>query len=174
VNVVRAIMWLLSLIVVVAPIIYAMDNYGWNIQALVMPSYSPPKIDFHMEFSSIRFENRQLFAVFRLSNLGEVKIIFEALNATVYGPDGKALAQAMLDKPVISQPNSTEPLILKASFDEAAFKNLLSYFEDRDHVSVEIRGMVSTRIFGSKVTAPISTSFEVSLADIRRVAEVVA
>ena len=162
-------MWLLSLIVVVAPTIYAMSNYEWNIQALVMPSYSPPKIDFHTGFSDIRFEDKQLFAVFRLSNLGEVKIIFEALDTVVYGPGGKALAQAVLDKPIISQTNSTETLILKVSFDETAFKNLLSYFKGRDRVSIEIRGIVSTRILGSKITTPISTSFEIGLADIRRV-----
>jgi LEA14-like dessication related protein len=109
-------MWLFSLIMVIAPIIYGINSCGWNIQAFVTPSYSPPKIDFHVEFSGLRFEDKQLLAIFKLTNLGEVRIVFDALNATVYGPDGEALAPAILYKPVVSQPNSTEALILKVGF----------------------------------------------------------
>jgi hypothetical protein len=99
-------MWLLSLIIVVAPIIYGMSSCGWSIQAFVTPSYSPPNIDFPIESSGLRFEDKQLLVIFRVTNLGEVKIVFEALNVTVYGPDGEALAPAILYKPVVSQPNS--------------------------------------------------------------------
>ena len=159
-------MWLLSVIIVVAPIIYGMSSCGWSIQAFVTPSYSPPKIDFHVESSGLRFEDKQLLAIFKLTNLGEVRIVFDALNATVYGPDGEALAPAILYKPVVSQPNSTETLILKVGFDEAALRKLPSYFEGRERVDFEVKGVASIHVFASKVTAPLSTSFEVSLTDI--------
>jgi hypothetical protein len=35
--------------------------------------------------------------------------VLEGLNAEVYGPDGKALAPASLDKAVVSIPGSTQP-----------------------------------------------------------------
>jgi LEA14-like dessication related protein len=168
-GVVKALTLLLSIAVVFAPIVYALNKYEWNIQALVTPSYSPPKVDFHMEPSRVKFESGQLFAAFKLTNLGEVEVMFEGLNATVYGPDGVALAPATLDKAVPLPPNSTETLTMKVNVDEAALNRLMSYFiEGRDHINVEVEGEASIRVFGSKVTAPISASFEVSLADIGR------
>jgi LEA14-like dessication related protein len=168
-GVVKAVVWLLSLAVVVAPVVYALNKYEWNIQALVTPSYSPPKVDFHMEPSRVKFESGQLFAAFKLTNLGEVEVVFESLNATAYGPDGKALAPATLDKAVALPPNSTQTLTLKVSLDEATLNRLISYFtEGRDRINVEVEGEASIRVFGSKVAAPISASFEISLADIGR------
>jgi LEA14-like dessication related protein len=104
---------------------------------------------------------------FKLTNLGEVKVVFEGFNAEAYGPDGKAFAPAALDKPVTSQPGSTEILTLKVEVGEAALSRFASYLmEGRDRIRVEVRGESIIRVFGSKVTAPLSTSFEISLADI--------
>jgi LEA14-like dessication related protein len=166
-GIVKAVTLLLSLVVAVAPLIYALNKYEWNIQALATPSYSPPKVDFNMKPSSIKFDGRQLYASFKLSNLGEVKIVFESLNATAYGPDGKTLAPATLDKAAALPPNSTETITLKVNFDETALNRLISYFkEGRDSVNVEVRGEASIRVFSSKIAAPISASFKISLADI--------
>jgi hypothetical protein len=38
--------------------------------------------------------------------------------------------------------------------------------EGKDRISIEVRGEAVIRVFGSKVTAPLSTSFEIGLADI--------
>jgi LEA14-like dessication related protein len=169
IGVVKALTLLLSIAVVFAPIVYALSKYEWDIQALVTPFYSPPKVDFHMEPSRVKFESGQLFAAFKLTNLGEVKVVFESLNATAYDPDGKALAPATLDKAVALPPNSTQTLTLKVNVDEAALNRLISYFiEGRDRINVEVEGEASIRVFGSKVAAPISASFEISLADIGR------
>ena len=167
-GVVKAVLWLLSLVMIVAPIIYALNLYGWNIQALVTPSYSPPKVDFRLEPLGVKFEGGVLDAALKLSNLGEVEVVFEGLDATAYGPDGKALAPAALGKTVTLSQNTTETLDLKISVDEAALNKLISYLEERGSVNVEVKGEASIRVFGSKVTAPISASFKVSSADIGR------
>jgi len=88
---VKALMLLLSASAVLVPIVYGLAIYGWELQ------------------TGIRFERGQLFAEFKLTNLGEVKVVLEGLNAEVYGPDGKALAPASLDKAVVSIPGSTQP-----------------------------------------------------------------
>jgi LEA14-like dessication related protein len=168
-RVVKALMLLISTAAAAAPIFYALNEYGGNIQALVMPSYIPPKIDFRMEPSGVRFEGRQLLASFRLTNLGEVRLVFEGLNGTAYGPDGKALASASLDRAVSLPPNSTEVLMLKISLDGEALKRLVRYFEGRESIKVEVRGEASMLVFGSKVKAPISASFEIGLADVRAI-----
>jgi len=167
-GVVKTVLWLLSLAVVFAPIIYALNLYEWNVQALVMPSYSPPKLDFRLEPLGVKFEGGELHAALKLSNLGEVEVVFEGLDATAYGPDGKALAPAALGKTVTLSQNTTETLDLKISVDEAALNKLISYLEERGSVNVEVKGEASIRVFGSKVTAPISASFKVSSADIGR------
>jgi LEA14-like dessication related protein len=162
-------MLLLSASTVLLPIIYGLTVYGWNIQAMIMPSYSPPKIDFRLEPSGTRFERGQLLAEFKLTNLGEVKVVLEGLSAEVYGPDGKALAPASLDKAVVSIPGSTQTLTLKVEVNEAAFSKIASYFmEGRDRINIEVRGNAMLRVFGSKVTAPVSSSFELNLKDILR------
>jgi hypothetical protein len=167
-GVVKAVLWLLSLAVVITPIVYALNLYGWDIQALVAPSYSPPRVDFRLEPLGVKFENGVLDAALKLSNLGEVEVVFEGLNATAYGPDGKALAPAALGKTVVLPQNSTETLNLKISLDEAALNRLISYLEGRVSVRVEVKGEASMRVFGSKVVAPLSASFKVGSADIGR------
>ena len=167
-GVVKAVLLLLSLVVVVAPILYALNLYEWNIQALVAPSYSPPKVDFRLEPVGVKFEGGELVAAFKLTNLGEVKVVFEDLDAIAYGPDGKALAPAVLGKTVTLPQNSVETLDLKISVDDAALNKLVSYLEGQKSVNIEVRGEASIRVFGSEVTAPISVSFKIGSADIGR------
>jgi hypothetical protein len=116
---VKALMLLLSASAVLVPIVYGLAIYGWNVQAMVVPLYTPPKIDSRLEPSGIIFERGQLLAEFKLTNLGEVKVVLEGLNAEFYGPDGKALAPASLDKVVVSIPGSTQTLTLKVEVNEA-------------------------------------------------------
>jgi LEA14-like dessication related protein len=166
---VKALMLLLSASAVLVPIVYGLAIYGWNLQAMVVPLYTPPKIDSRLEPSGIRFERGQLFAGFKLTNLGEVKVVLEGLNAEVYGPDGKALAPASLDKAVVSLPGSAQTLTLKVEVNEATLSEIASYFmEGRDRINIEVRGNAVLRVFGSRVTAPVSSSFELKLKDILR------
>jgi LEA14-like dessication related protein len=164
-SAVKAITLLLSASLVLVPIIYALNEYNWDVQALITPSYTPPKVDFRMEPSGVKLEGGQLRATFKLINLGEVEVIFESLNAAAYGPDGQALASATLDKGVVSHPNSTEVLILNV--DKAALNKLMPYFKDRDRIKIEVKGEALVRVFGSKVIVPISLPFEISLTDIK-------
>jgi hypothetical protein len=81
IGVVRALTLLLSAFAAVLPIIYGLGIHGWNIQAMVTPLYNPPKIDFRLEPSGLRFDGRYIYAEFKLTNLGEVKVVFEGFNA---------------------------------------------------------------------------------------------
>jgi len=136
---------------------------------MVVPLYTPPKIDSRLEPSGIRLDRGQLLAEFKLTNLGEVKVVLEGLNAEVYGPDGKALTPASMDKAVVSIPGSTQTLTLKVEVNEATLSRIASYFmEGRDRIYIEVRGNAILRVFGSRVTAPISSSFELNLKDILR------
>ncbi|MBO3754890.1 MAG: hypothetical protein FGF53_08475 [Candidatus Brockarchaeota archaeon] len=170
VNVVRVTLLLLSIGVVLAPIVLALDQYDWDLASLITPSYSPPKVDFRMGVVGVRVEDGELYVVLRLTNLGEVQLKLESLNATAYGPDGGVLAPVMLTQAVVSVPNSTEDVILKFNLVEDTVGRLLSYFRDRDRVSVEVSGDMSIEVFGSIVTAPLKISFQLSLEDVKALA----
>ncbi|MBO3810288.1 MAG: hypothetical protein FGF50_11950, partial [Candidatus Brockarchaeota archaeon] len=118
----------------------------------------------------VRVEDGELYVVLRLTNLGEVQLKLESLNATAYGPDGGVLAPVMLTQAVVSVPNSTEDVILKFNLVEDTVGRLLSYFRDRDRVSVEVSGDMSIEVFGSIVTAPLKISFQLSLEDVKALA----
>jgi hypothetical protein len=53
---VKALMLLLSASAVLVPVVHGLAVYGWNIRAMVIPTYSPPKIDFRIEPSGLRFD----------------------------------------------------------------------------------------------------------------------
>ncbi len=74
---VKALMLLFSASAVLVPIVYDLAIYGWNLQAMVVPLYTPPKIESRLEPLGIRFERGQLLAEFKLTNLGEVKLVLE-------------------------------------------------------------------------------------------------
>jgi hypothetical protein len=167
VAVVKAITLLLSSLAAILPIVYGLAAHGWDVRSMLAPSYTPPKVDFRLEFSGFKLDKGGLYMDFKVTNLGEVKVMFEGFNASAFGPDGKVLAPAVLDKPIISLPGSTENMILKIEVDEVALSRFASYLmEGRDRIRVEVRGEAIVRVFGSKVTAPLSTSFEIGLADV--------
>jgi Lon protease-like protein len=93
-------------------------------------------------------------------------VVFEGLSAELYGPDGRALAPAKLDRAVASLPGSTETLTIRLELDEAVLNRLASYAaQGMDRIKVEVRGEARIRVFGSRVTAPLSASYELGLRD---------
>jgi hypothetical protein len=92
--------------------------------------------------------------------------VFEGLNAELYGPDGRALASAKLERAVALLPGSTEALALRLEVGEAALKGLTSYaLRGLERIKVEVRGEATLRVFGSRVVAPLSLSYELGLED---------
>jgi len=126
----------------------------------------PPKIDFRLEPSGLKLERGRLYAELKVANMGEVRVVFEGLNAELYGPDGRALASAKLERAVALPAGSTEALTLRLEADEAALKGLTSYaLRGLDRINVEVRGEAVLRVFGSRVVAPLSVSYELGLED---------
>jgi LEA14-like dessication related protein len=162
----KALTLLLSASTLLLPVVYGLSVYGWNVWAAVTPIYSPPRIDFRLEPSGLKLERGRLYAEFKITNMGEVGVVFEGLSAELYGPDGRALAPAKLDRAVASLPGSTETLTIRLELDEAVLNRLASYAaQGMDRIKVEVRGEARIRVFGSRVTAPLSASYELGLRD---------
>jgi hypothetical protein len=167
VSVVRIVMISLSIGVGLGPIVFALNQYGWNITPLITPSYSPPKVDFRMEFTGFRVIDKEPKAVLRLTNLGEIGLELVGLNATAYGPSGEAVAPVTLAHPVTSSPGSVKEVVLDISLSEGSVTRLLPYFRDRGYVDIEVKGEVFVKVFGSVVTVPLTTSFRLSREDVK-------
>jgi LEA14-like dessication related protein len=134
---------------------------------MIAPTYNPPKIDFRLEPSGLKLERGRLYAELKVTNMGEVKAVFEGLDAEFYGPDGRALASAKLERTVALPAGSTETLTLRLEADEAALKGLASYaLRGLDRIKVEVRGEARLHVLGSRVVAPLSISYELGLEDV--------
>jgi len=168
-SLIKTITLLLSASALLSPIVYGLSIHGWNLWAMIAPTYNPPKIDFRLEPSGLKLERGRLYLELKVTNAGEVKVVFEGLNAELYSPDGRALASAKLERAVALLPGSTEALALRLEVGEAALKGLASYaFRGLDRIKVEVRGEAALRVFGSRVVAPLSLSYELGLEDFLR------
>jgi hypothetical protein len=88
-SIVKVTILLLSLATILLPIALAFNQYGQNIYKLFIPSYEPPKIDLSPgRFLGFRIEDGDLYADLEFMNRGEVKVVFESLDAMVYTTKG--------------------------------------------------------------------------------------
>ena len=165
VRIVSFLMLALSAFVMLAPVLHALSVYEWDFQSLITPVYSPPKIDFSMRFVGVRVDVRILYSTFSLSNVGEVDIALDSLNATAYSPKGEAVASATLLKAVKVKAGSSENLTLKFTLNDAAVEALASYLM-KDHVDLKVEGTAVVGVLGSKAIAPFSASFPLSRTDL--------
>jgi hypothetical protein len=58
VAVVKAITLLFSSLAAMLPIVYGLAAHGWDVRSMLAPSYTPPKVDFRLEFSGFRLDKR--------------------------------------------------------------------------------------------------------------------
>jgi hypothetical protein len=166
-SLVKTITLLLSASTLLLPIVYGLSVHGWNLWAMVAPTYNPPKIEFRLEPSGLKLERGRLYAELKVTNMGEVRAVFEGLDAELYGPDGRALASAKLERTVALLPGSTEVLALRLEVGETALKGLASYaLRGLQRIKVEVRGEARLQVLGSMVLAPLSVSYELGLEDL--------
>ena len=166
VSAVKIAMLLSSAGVTLAPVLLALNRYGWNLTSLLTPSYTPPRVGFRMEVAGVEVRGEELRVTFKLVNLGEVPLELENLDAEACGPEGEPLAPVTLAGSVASAPGSTEYVTLRMSLEDGAGFKLLSYFRGRDRVTLEIRGEVKGRVLGSTVAAPLTLTFQLSSNDV--------
>ena len=159
-------MLILSLGVTVGPIMFAFEQSEWNVSALFTPVYSPPKIDFSINVEDVRIENGDLHVTCELKNQGEIKMVWDSVNASAYGPDGEKMAPVNLTEPVVSVPQFKKTFVMNVNLDNSVLSRLSSYFINESRVHVEIRGEADMRVLGSTVTAPVQFSFFINAEDL--------
>jgi hypothetical protein len=79
VAVVKAITLLLSSLAAILPIVYGLAAHGWDVRGMLTPSYTPPKVDFRLEFSGFRLDKRGLYADSRSQTWGRLRRCLKGL-----------------------------------------------------------------------------------------------
>lgn len=166
VTVVKILKTSLMLLMVFGPLVFALNLYEWNVSALFTPQYTPPRIDFNVDFKGIRFVNRNLTLLCQLQNTGEVKVELVGMEAYAYAPDMEPIAPVKLEKSVVSNPNSTQNFNIIITFDDYALQKLSQYFQTQGEAPVKISGEIYLRIFGSSITAPIEFTLRLKQEDL--------
>ncbi|MEM2370711.1 MAG: hypothetical protein QXH51_07395 [Candidatus Bathyarchaeia archaeon] len=165
-GIVKAVMLLLSLAAFFLPLIQALDQYDWNIHALITPIYAPPRIDFSTRFLGLSVEESSLQVNLEVTNKGEIKVVLEGLNATVYAPGGVSVAHASLGQRVFLEPNAAENVAIKVVFGMRVVSALAPFLTGRDSVGLSVNGTLTLSILGSRVVAPINFSFTINRGDL--------
>lgn len=157
----------LSIVAFLVPVIYGLNQNGWSMQASFMPRYVPPRVGLEIGQPKVRFEGGSLVLGFQATNTGEVKLHILSIDATAYGPDGAELGRSRLAQAVMLAQGESKTMTLNLNLDGQAIQRLISYFrQGLQQVTLSLKGEARVRVFSSTVTAPFTTSFTVSPADI--------
>ncbi len=159
--IVRIVMTILSVVVVVAPLIQALSQYGWNIFPLITPSYSPPRVDFSTRFMGVRADGRILYIILGVENRGEVGVMIEDLNATAY-VGGVAVAPITLANRVSLGPGEVKTVTLKLVLSDKVISTLIPYLIKSDSVDIGVRGTLFVHVLGSRASVPFTSSFSIT------------
>jgi hypothetical protein len=162
-GIVKVTIMLLDSLAILLPIALALNQYGQNIHKLFTPSYEPPKIDISPgRFLGFRIEDRNLYATFEFMNRGEVKVIFESLNAMVYTSKGTPVASASLSRRISLEPGGVENVTFKLAFNTTVWDALTPLLLDENSVELKVNGTLTLGILGSKVIIPVSLPLAIS------------
>ena len=102
---------ILEVIVILLPVIYGLNAYGWDFGELSTPIYDIPRIDFALdEVSSFRSDDTDFFNV-SIINAGDLSICIKAFNASI-SYKNTLIGEAYLEAPVEIEPGERGSIIL--------------------------------------------------------------
>lgn len=166
VVVVKLLKTLTTLLAVLGPLVYALNQYGWNASALLAPQYTPPRIAFNIGFEEVKFADYNLTLVCRLQNLGDIEMELVDMEAFAYTRDGQPLVPVSLERAVVLNPNSTQTLGINLILDGPSLLKLGEHLRTYGEVSLRVCGKVYLRVLGSSITAPIEFTVQLKPEDL--------
>jgi len=165
-KLVRVTVAILSISAFLGPVLLGMSEGGWDLRALFMPRYVPPRVWLEMEPPSIERTEYGLVVRFPIVNTGEVKLSIMSMEATAYGPKGMVIGAVELAEALTLTPQQSGVLALTLVFRERVIEELVPHLLEKGKVDVLLRGTAHFVVFGSTASTPFSTSFVISPADV--------
>ena len=147
----------------IAPIIYGLDEHGWNISSLVIPRYTPPKIGITLQPKSPKISDKAIFLRFQASNTGEIEISILSFNGTVRVSGGGQLGSLNLVQEILLPPGASKDLTLTLKPSDQVLADLISRLMQEKHVEITVDGKMYVKLLGIIVEIPVSRSFEIGM-----------
>ncbi|MCS7143307.1 MAG: hypothetical protein NZ920_05950 [Aigarchaeota archaeon] len=152
----------ISVLVGLTPIVVAFHQHSWNLQSLITPIYSPPRVDYSIEIKEAVISERERVVqlTFELSNLGDVGFSVRELR-------GKAVLAGEITTPIeltqaIDLPPATRgTMTIKLPLDESAVLKLVPFIMTKERITVEITSSLNVHVLSSMVTVPFRTSLTI-------------
>lgn len=148
---------ILEAIVILLPVIYGLNAYGWDFRELATPLYDIPRIDFSLgEVSSFLSDDTVCFNI-SIMNEGELSLHIEAFNASISHKD-TIIGEACLESPVDIEPGEEGGIIMV--FEVISLEPVIDLDENE---LLDLTGDLSLEVQGIRVEASMGTTIPVKV-----------
>lgn len=135
---------------ILAPIVYGLSLYGWDVQSMMVPSYKSPGMGFSIgDAEPALFEDLTAINV-SVTNTGECPITVTDFQAPVLYR-GNKIGEAYLRYPVSIPSGETAYLIIVVELSNATLSDVV----------VELPGRVRVKLMGLLVEAPLNITVSI-------------
>ena len=134
---------------ILAPIVYGLCLYGWDVQSMMVPSYKSPGMGFSVgDAEPVLFEDLTVINV-SVTNTGECPITVTDFQAPVLYR-GNKIGEAYLRYPVSIPSGETAYLIIVVELSNATLSDV-----------VELPGRLRVKLMGLLVEAPLNITVSI-------------
>lgn len=157
----RILVSILIYMVCLSPIIYGLHLHGWDSVVFFSPRYTPPTMDFDVDFLGYRFDGNNLVIRLRLINLGELDVSIIGFDADLTTSEGEYIADLVPSLPVDVPSKSYADMEFTMFFGRDVMATLVSYFLSNADPLFYINGTVVVKVYSSKAYVPFNMGLPV-------------
>jgi len=165
---VKALASLLTFIAFIAPIVYGLGEYDWNLSSMIKPSFQIPEIGIDARFKSLKYADSKLILILQVDNSGEVDLEIISFEGKVYAFKDIELGRLNLAEEISLPAGSSRKIALHLNPRAEALTEIYSKIlrEQYEKADLFIEGEMRIRVFGIITEIPVSERFEISLQDL--------
>lgn len=139
-------------ILILSPVIYGLSLYGWSLQPMITPSYTPPKMSFSVGEVKPAYLEGVMVIYVSIANEGEVPVTVVDFKAPIIYKEER-IGEALLKSPVNLPAGENATLIIVADIENAT--PLIKGMMQGDG-SLELPGRVKVDVMGVTAEAPMN------------------
>lgn len=156
----RVCLTILSTLIAISPILYAFSSYNWDVETLITPVYTPPKVNFDVKLRDVSIQGLELHMLFDVKNTGEINVRIDRIQATIYDEAGDEVGSGELATPISIASGETGVLDVVLRIDEKALPKLLRRDPLQPTIRLKVEGVTEAIVLGVKASIPISIPVE--------------
>jgi len=140
---------LLSILIAVVPVVYGLNEFGWDFREAFRINYEPPRIEFRFRFTGFKVTSPGEAEIrLAVSNQGEVPITIKGLDGELR-LGAREVGSFKLIKPAKVSPGEEEEIIVSVSYDVKALA-------EAPGNAVTFSGSLLVEVMGADVESKLS------------------